>query len=49
MNNPMKSPFKEIELHEFKLDSDDIRIPLLPPSETPIYKPVLYKNSKNKS
>ena len=47
MNNPNKSPFKEVELQEFKLGSDDLRIPLLSPSDKPIYKPVLLKNPSN--
>lgn len=43
---PLKSPFKELELQEFKLpaagSSEDVRIPLLA-SEKPVYKPVLCK------
>ena len=45
MNNPNKTSAREVELKEFKLPqnsgSDEIRIPLLPSSEKPIYKPVI--------
>lgn len=42
---PLKTPFKELELQEFKLPisstSEDLRIPLMASSqEKPVYKPV---------
>ena len=47
MNNTLKTPFQELEMKEFKLQgsystsqAEDIRIPLIPQTENPIYKPV---------